>query len=353
MSGLSAVIVNYGTAGLLPGLLETLAREPAIAETLVVDNSGDVEADRLSGSVDIRVIGGARNRGFARAANEGISLSRTDHVLLLNVDVRLAPGAVTALLDAHQSYRSPIVGPRYYWDDDFRFRLPPATGTSMSMDLAGHCAAGYALDAALLGFSWTVHHDRFWNAKAPFAEPFLSGACLLLDKAGLASAGLAPFDERFFLYFEDTDLCARALAKGILPICVPAARVVHYYNQSPEPDEGKGALMESSRAIFMAKHYGDVTFSRPTLGFTGPPVTDLGELKSAPWFDAPGTESPEMTYFEIGTDPLFVPFAQADATSDGFQFPASVWDRLAPGTYFTRMRRPISGTEQIWKWNKS
>ena len=346
---ISAIIVNYHTAELLPPLLADLKDCREISEILVVDNSRELSDTKRFFS-DIRIIVNEHNNGFGAAVNQGAEVAIGEWLLIVNPDIRLEKGCVENLLDVAQCCNSPIVGPRFYWDEDHRFRIPPATGGSLWLEFAAKSAGNYRLDAELFMFYWIMRHERFWEAHEPFFEPFLSGACLLINKAW---SGNKIFDERFFLYFEDTDLCVRALSDNLRPVCVPSAVAVHYYNQSPNPEKGKFCLMEESSNAFMNKIYGSVSFP----AFEGkdfmPEITDLGLITEAYGFDKKNILKDDKYYFEVGVNPLLVPFVQTEIREDVFYFPKQIWNRIAPGQYFCRMRGSLSGIQKVWTWKKS
>jgi hypothetical protein len=168
----------------------------------------------------------------------------------------------------------------------------------------------------------------------------------------MESYGGKLFDDRFFLYFEDTDLCVRAMHQDIRPLCVPGAEAVHYVDQAPSPGKPKLQLMEEARSLFFRKHYG--TLSPPLLDVPAffASVADLGETTSPPSFQWDQNGIEEACFFEIGVNPHLVPFAQAPVAGNAFHFPADLWSRLTPGRYFTRVRGRISGTLRIWQWQK-
>jgi len=155
------------------------------------------------------------------------------------------------------------------------------------------------------------------------------------------------------VYFEDTDLCVRALNEKATVLCVPQAKAVHYYDQSPPVEKSKGSLMSESLEAFRAKYYGDVSF--PALEDVSylPDIVDLGEVSDPPVFHRETTQIPEAYFFEIGVNPFFVPFIQADAGQESVYLPKDVWQRLSPGQYFSRIRGKISGVRKVWTWKKS
>jgi GT2 family glycosyltransferase len=318
----------------------------------VVDNSGDIDAAspafRSTGTV---LVQNPANAGYAQAVNQAAKQAAGPWILTVNPDIRLLPDSLNHLLDAAERWNAPLAGPRFFWDDARTFRLPPATGASLWLDLAAQSASAHHLDRELFSFYWILRHERFWAETAPFFDPFLSGACLLIRADQMATAGGALFDERFFLYYEDTDLCARALRRGRSPICVPAAEVVHYYDQAPEPVGGKADLMNRSREAFLNKYYAGTCPSIPGTALPPPPMEDMGDQIRAPLFPC-AVEGCNLR-FEIAVSPFFYPFAQSLVHGNEFQFPEEIWSRLAPGVYYARLRDPVQGTQRLWRWRKT
>ena len=350
---ISAVIVNYFTKDLLSELLVQLEENELVQEIIVVDNSAQLgkELSRQDSS-KIKLISNRINLGFGAAINQAAHNAACSWLLAVNPDIRFLPGCIENLAAAAQEYGSPLVGPRFYWDDDKLFKLPPATGQSRWWHLAQQAAAMNRLDAELLSFYWRIRHDRFWQARAPFEEPFLSGACLLIDLDWLSGVKQPVFDEDFFLYFEDTDLCVRILEGNETPICVPEAEAIHYWNQAPGGE--KAALMGQSESRFWNKHYGfaprdmDICSSSSVSNYL-----NLGTIQQNHRFKTSGINVSVSHFFEFGLSPLFVPFAQCQLQKPEFIFPVPIWNRLAPGEYYSRIRSETQGTEEYWKWKKA
>ena len=349
----SVIIVNYYSSQLLSGQLVDLLQIARIRRLIVVDNSGELaDPGLLPASHKLQVIVNERNVGFGTAVNQGIEQADGEWILVINPDVRLPMKDLERLIHAATHYGCPIVGPRFYWDDEKVFQLPPATGSCLWFNYANMAADRHWLDRELLSFQWIMRHERFWSATDPFFEPFLSGACLLVNRAWVRSHGGKLFDERFFLYFEDTDLCVRAIREGIRPLCVPQASAIHYYDQSPSPSESKSLFMSHAHSKFLQKYYEEVSFPKlPTQSLDGDFV-DRGEIVDPPVFSFEDEGSFGRPCFEISVVPFFVPFAQALWKGDRFEFPMSIWNRLSPGLYFGRMRDSLSGVHKIWKWKK-
>lgn len=349
----TAIIVNFHTAAFLPRLINQLLSESSVGKIVVVDNSGEVSSGgSVPSSARLLVIKNRENIGFGAAANQALEHAEGEWVLVINPDVRLMDNCLDKLLETGKTYNSPLVGPRFYWDDRCLFRLPPATGSCLWLDFGNSCAEKYRLDAELVSFYWTFRHERFWQSREPFFEPFLQGACLLINRDWIVSRGGKIFDDVFFLYFEDTDLCVRALLEGVRPLCVPDAYVIHYYDQSPASSVSKSRLMANSRSIFFKKHYPGIPSPIPDSPRFSAQAVDMGELLTPPVFVAEKGINWEGYFFEIGVNSYFVPFAQSIITGNRFEFPADVWRGLSPGTYYGRVRASIPGTLNVWQWQK-
>lgn len=354
----SAIAVNYHTASLLPGLCDSLHGQDFLEELIIVSNSREnISTDILEKNcgIPVRVLVNMTNIGFGAGVNRAIPEVSSDFLLIINPDTRLVRGCIKAMVEACKELACPLAGPRFYWDDQKLFRLPPATGDSLWLGFANRSASRFELDADLLTFYWTLRHDRFWSLDEPFFEPFLSGACLLADTSWIREMNNILFDERFFLYYEDTDLCVRAMADGIRPLCIPGAEVIHYWNQSPDPPQSKSKLMEKARHQFMEKHYGK-SAQYPEIGDCASLSWNIIEpdtKENLPVFCWDTTHNVTgQLYFEFGLTPHFVPFAQAQVVGNRFALPRQIQDCLAPGNYYFRLRSPVSGLNKIWKWNK-
>jgi GT2 family glycosyltransferase len=201
----TAVLVTYDSKATLPRALASLrtCHERGLCEAIVVDNaSRDGSADYVrSAHPWVRLVEAGANLGFGRANNRGIALARTEYVLLLNPDAEVGPGALQQLvdfLDAHPACG--IVGPAIReagCPDQPAFRFP---------------TPGTMLRAALGRIGGAGSHVAVPIEPRRYRVDWLCGAVLLIRRALLQRLG--GFDPRFFLYFEETDLCLRAAQAG-------------------------------------------------------------------------------------------------------------------------------------------
>jgi GT2 family glycosyltransferase len=252
---LSIVIVTFNSAADITRCLESLTTAPPRTshEIIVVDNaSSDGTADLIRAQwPQVRVVDAGGNIGFARANNLGIRLASGPLVLLLNPDTVVNGTAVdglTACLDQHPGIAA--VGPRIV---DGRGRPELSWGPMMSplaearqkLLVVGH-ARGWAVVSAAVDRRTAQSRDVDW----------VSGACLMARRADLQAIGL--FDERFFLYTEDVDLCARLRAHGQRVHFLASVRIVHHRGRSgaSAPSATRTAYRRSHLAFYEKHHPG-------------------------------------------------------------------------------------------------
>ncbi len=270
---LSIVIVSWNTRALLAQCLTSLPAAVAgtTCEILVADNaSRDGTADLLRREFqDVRLLETGGNLGFARASNLGLAAARGERLLLLNPDTICPAGSLTELcakLDRLPD--AAAVGPRLV-DADGR---PTASwGDFPALWHHWRCLVDPALRWLPRrwrepGLGRTAESARYLRA-APdpvtgaVPVPYVKGACLLMARAAWASVG--PLDERFFMYFEETDWCRRAHAIGRRIYLCPDVSVVHL--------EGRTTALVSafslrqfqhSYRLYLAKHEGAAAVRR-------------------------------------------------------------------------------------------
>jgi GT2 family glycosyltransferase len=350
---LTAIIVNYFTEEFLPNLLNILQKEECIDQIVVADNGSLNDLREITGRYSkVKFKTMPYNLGFGAAVNRVTEQYPTEFFLVINPDTLPDPGFAAHLLEGARQTGALISGPRFYWDDEKTFRLPPALGYSWKTHFDMQLLQSGSPDAKLVGDDWICRHQRFWNADEPFAEPFLSGGCLLIRNDRNFFADGKIFDERFFLYYEETDLCFRAFAHNETIVVIPKAEVVHYWDQSPSKE--KGRLMAESHSKFMFKHYGKIPDFEVPLKMILPVVDiqDLGEITATTNFFGQDNEADQKLSFEIGLSPHFIPFAHAVMTGKHFQIPQTLINRLKPGEYYSRVRNALNQTVKIWKWKK-
>ena len=257
---LAVVVVSFeARETLVAGLAALRAPASFPLELVVVDNAstdGSAESVRAREPGALLIANGD-NLGFARACNQGWRASRAPHVLFLNPDAEVTPGAVETLVSLLES--RPAVGaagPRTRGSDG---TIQVSTGpdlTPLAELRQRRLVLGVARrEAHALAEAEALHareHEPAW----------VSGSCLVVRRAALEAVG--GFDERFFLYEEDADLCRRLREAGWRVVFTPAAEVKHHLGRSMSKAPRRARLeYHRSHLLYYGKHNGP--FSRAAL----------------------------------------------------------------------------------------
>jgi N-acetylglucosaminyl-diphospho-decaprenol L-rhamnosyltransferase len=225
------VVVNYESGPALLHCVEGLRAEGP-AELVVVDNgsadgSGRQLHDRFP---DVEVVVPGRNLGYGAAANRGVAATTAPAVLVCNPDLEVRPGALADLAAALAADPGcALVGPLIR--DPAGERYPSARQFPGLVDAAGHALLGiFAPDNR---FTRSYQKADLGGA-GPGTEvvDWVSGACFLVRRAAFEQVG--GFDEAYFMYAEDVDLCWRLGRAGWRVAYVPAAEVTHLQGVSTD-----------------------------------------------------------------------------------------------------------------------
>lgn len=259
--GLTAVIVNYRTAGLVIECVDHLKEYPPALlhlAIMVVDNgSGDGSLERIGAAhPDITLVDACCNLGFARGNNLALRMVDTEFALLINSDALVERGTLDMLVDALRADPTVgVVGPRVVnmddgADQDYPYRFPSV------VEMLRRAVAGPQYPA----------RDRH----APLEVDRVHGACLMTRAEVLRQVGL--LDEGFFMYDEDVDWCLRVRKAGWRLLLLPQVAVRHYGGASSDrkpsgrrrhsvPSEGSLRMryeLRRSRYRLYRKHRGAI-----------------------------------------------------------------------------------------------
>jgi N-acetylglucosaminyl-diphospho-decaprenol L-rhamnosyltransferase len=227
---IAVVVVNHDGGPSLAAFLASLAGEETdgsvirdgVSEVIVVDNaSTDGSSDGVDGDALVRLVRTGANLGYGAGANRGLTQTDAELVLVSNPDVSLHPGALPALAAAFADDPTlAIAGPAILAADGTRYpsgRQFPSMGTAAGHALLGLVAPGNR-------FSRRYRMDDL-DRSTTVAVDWVSGACFMARHRALKELG--GFDESYFMYVEDLDLCWRAHRAGWAVAYVPAAEVTH------------------------------------------------------------------------------------------------------------------------------
>ena len=238
-------IVNHLDYERTLACLESLARDPerrSSVEVVVLDNgsrNGSVEAIRTQ-QPQVRVIEQPFRAGFGANHNRIINSAASRYVFILNDDTIVPPGTIDSLksfLDARPE--AAIVGPRIYYDD----------GNSCESAWRFPTPASCAVFALTLGQIGVIQS----RTAEPRTVDWLGGAAFMVRRSVLEQLG--GFDENFFMYMEETDLCKRIWTAGHEVWYTPRARVIHSgWGSTSGMDERRINELWRSRSYYWSKH---------------------------------------------------------------------------------------------------
>jgi GT2 family glycosyltransferase len=263
-SSVSVVIVNYRTAALTMRAIRS-ALEGGVDDVVVIDNaSGDEIKDRVSdlGDGRVRLLESDSNVGFGMAANRGAAVATGDVVLFLNSDAVVMPDAPALLASEIERHAlRALAGPSVRYPDG---RLQRSVGLlpkpadlairALGLHRIGVRAASLPVVGSLVRRSGVAREYAAATSPSPSDVSMISGACLAVSRERFRTLG--GFDERYFMYFEDADLCRRAVANGWRLRFVPAALVEHQVAGSTGRDYHFGPLHGPSMVVYLDRWYG-------------------------------------------------------------------------------------------------
>ncbi len=256
MIGLSVVIVNWNAKDYLRKCLQSLHRDPeGPSEVFVVDNgSSDGSVDIIKREFpSVKLIENEGNPGFGTANNQALKKCAGELVLILNPDTEVLGGSLKTMTDFFkQNPRAGAVGAKLLNVDG-------------SIQLT--CARNFP--TLLTEFFWLTTLVRrfpksrivghylmsYWDHGGKREVNCLSGACIMARMDLLQKLNL--FDEDYFMYGEDVDLCYRIKEAGWQIWYLPEAEIIHYGGGSSEKIAEAAAIYDRiAIRMFFRKHRG-------------------------------------------------------------------------------------------------
>jgi len=212
-SQVSVSVVSHGQAGLVRALLSDLNRycSRSVAEILVTENlNGGLDSLAKSASIPIRIVRNPLPKGFGANHNHAFGLASGSYYCVANPDIRLQQDPFENLVACMESRRAALVAPRVVdengaIEDNARFVPTPLTILEKALGVAKR------LDYPI--------------SNNPFFPDWVAGMFMLFKREAFAQVG--GFDERYYLYYEDVDICARLRLAGHKLVLCPSAVVTH------------------------------------------------------------------------------------------------------------------------------
>lgn len=247
MALVDVVVVSYNSADVLRSCVEPLAHDAEV-RVFVVDNASPQGPPETVSDLPAELIELDRNYGFAYACNVGLAAGESRFVLFLNPDAQIQPESVRQLAAVlERQDRCALVAPQILDPDgrlEYSLRRRPRLVSTYAQAFFLHRLFPRAL--------WTdeLIRDPEVYATARTVE-WVSGACLLARRSVLEEIG--GWDDDFFLYGEDIDLCRRVWAAGYEVRYEPQATAVHIGGTSA-PSARMAPTLVRGRIRYVKKH---------------------------------------------------------------------------------------------------
>lgn len=266
----SILVVTYDHGDEIEACLDgalAQADDDLAVEIVVADNaSRDDTAVRVKARErdGVRLLEMGSNRGFAAAVNAAFAASAGQHVLILNPDCVMAPGCARALRDHLDARPDVALAAALLHDPDGSPQLHARRNAALGGALWAFTGVGRRIDAMRGERALAERRYADLWAQGPPREPVAvfcpAAACVMAARRDLEPA---PFDERFPLFFNDGDLCARLQAAGRGVEIVPAATAAHGYGTSVGRAQQADPARMRAEWVASLRRYAARHWSRP------------------------------------------------------------------------------------------
>lgn len=233
-------MVSHGQSGLAGAFLEDLAGQCGTSvEVVLTQNIPEPEAFPAQGHpFPLRLIRNETPKGFGANHNAAFAQSQGRWFCVANPDIRLRGDPFPTLVAALGAERTGVVAPRV---------LSPAG--AVEDNARRFPTLGSLMRKAITGKS----EDTYPAADSPFAADWVAGMFMVFDRVAFARVG--GFDERFFLYYEDVDICARLRQAGYGVRVEPRATVIHDARRQSRRDLRYARRHLASMGRYLARRY--------------------------------------------------------------------------------------------------
>lgn len=253
----SIIIVSYNVTEFLELCLDSVckATKSVDAEIIVVDNNSKDDSVSMVKTYfpEVIIIENKENVGFSKANNQGVAIAKGEYIHFLNPDTVLTESFYSKTLtfmDAHPDAGG--LGPR----------IIDGKG-NYSVDSKKSFPSFWVSVSKVVGLSKIFPKSKVFNKyyaahigeKETAVVDILSGCCLLVRKEAMMQSG-GTFDEQYFMYCEDVDLCHRLTQNGFKNYYYPEVTIIHYKGESTRKLTFRYMkIFYDAHALFVKKYY--------------------------------------------------------------------------------------------------
>ncbi|MCB0696903.1 MAG: glycosyltransferase, partial [Chitinophagaceae bacterium] len=254
---LSVIIVNYNVKYFIEVCLHSVLRaaEGIDTEVIVVDNNSKDDSCAMIKSrfPQVKLVENKDNLGFSKANNQGVAMATGEYILFVNPDTVMPEDFLQKMIgymDSHPEAGS--IGPRLI--DGKGQYAPDGKKSFPSLSVAIFKTTGINKifsKSTFFNKYYAVHVGEHETAEVDI----LSGCCMMVRHSLLKTIGGA-FDEAYFMYCEDFDLCYRIQQAGYKNIYYPGVTLIHYKGESTRKTSiSHVRIFNDALSVFVRKHY--------------------------------------------------------------------------------------------------
>lgn len=251
---MSLTAVAYRSSEVLPACVASFRREADAAgveaEVIVVEHSEDEGEARAAAALEPERLLVRPNRGYAAGINAGVAAATGDVILVANPDVELMEASLSELLAALDEGFT-VAGPRLVWDREGRVNLPVPEDPSPRAEILRAARRRWPAQWRRGLGRWLEGLWSVWSAVNPVETASLRGPTLAFRRRDFF-----PWDESYFLYYEETEWLWRVRRGGGRLAVVPRARVLHHWGHATRHLDGRQELEAASRRRFLRRTMG-------------------------------------------------------------------------------------------------
>ena len=249
---LSIIYVHYNAQKEILESIKSVYKYPPknSFEIVVVDNSPNQQLEEQLKQYSVVYIK-SKNIGFGSGCNVGARRAKGKFFLFLNPDTRVRRGTLDLLLShIEKNPTIGVLGPKMY---DGNKKLLPTINAKITPSKA---LVVYSFINSFFKNNPISH--RFWMKDVDRTQKqkvdVVSGACMMIPSRIFKE--VKGFDKRFFLYFEEQDICIRIARRGYGVFFYPSSKIVHLGGRSLSDKEQIQSYFEKSRYLYLKKHFG-------------------------------------------------------------------------------------------------
>lgn len=256
MKKISIIIVHYKVKEELFACLQSVQESSSshASEVIVVDNdeTKTIETALKGKFPSVKYVKSPGNIGFGAGNNLGAKYARGDYLFFLNPDTKVFPGTIDKLIEfMEKNKKAGIAAPLLL---NRQGRPYPLQGAGELTPLVGMVVLSF-LNKLFPKNPISQKYWLFdWDKRGIKEVAVVPGTALIISKSLFKKVG--GFDERFFLYFEESDLCRRVRNLGYKIYMDPTAPVIHLWGRSTKGISEMNKIFNQSRFLYFRKHFG-------------------------------------------------------------------------------------------------